>query len=337
MSVDERFYEIGQPLSLNEIALKTEARLSGDGSRPVANIAAASSAQAGELCYHEGEDKDAGGVSPEAAACFVRESVADFLPEGVAALIVDHPRYRHTVAARLMVSERSWSALGSLVSPQADIAPDALVAANVCIAAGAQIGPASRIRPGAVIGPGVVIGAGCTIGANVTLQCAILGNDVTISSGARIGEAGFGVMSGPDGLMDAPQYGRVLLKDNVSIGANSCVDRGAFDDTILHENVKIDNLCQIGHNVVIGRNTAMAAFAGISGSVTIGEGSQFGGRVGIADHVIVGKNVKLGASAGLFRDVPDGETWGGAPAKPFAQWMRELVWVTKQVRGKKRK
>jgi UDP-3-O-[3-hydroxymyristoyl] glucosamine N-acyltransferase len=144
-------------------------------------------------------------------------------------------------------------------------------------------------------------------------------------------------MPGPGGAEDAPQFGRVIIQDGATIGANSCVDRGAFDDTIIGENTKIDNLCQIAHNVVLGRNVLMASFGGISGTVTVGDGVQLGGRVGIADHVVVGEGAQIAASAGVFREIPARETWGGTPARPLRDWMREIAWLQKQTSRERRK
>ena len=332
MPVDPRFFEpLCQP-TLGQLAELTGAQFDGDASAVVTGLAAADAAKPGDICFHDGDAASAASVSSNAVACFVKSGIAGHLPEGVAGLEVKFPRLAHAMAGDMMFRARGWFEDDDGESPSID--PTTRLAPGVVIAAGVAIGKRTTIGPNTVIGPGVQIGRDCIIGANVSIQCALIGNSVKINSGSRIGETGFGVMSGPDGAEDAPQYGRVILQDFVSIGANTCVDRGAFDDTILGERTKVDNLCQIAHNVVTGRSVLMASFAGISGSVTIGDGAMLGGRVGIADHVKVGAGTLLAASAGVFRTVPDGETWGGTPAKPLRQWMRELAWVQKQVAPK---
>jgi UDP-3-O-[3-hydroxymyristoyl] glucosamine N-acyltransferase len=197
-----------------------------------------------------------------------------------------------------------------------------------------RIGRGTVIGPNVVIGPGVAIGRDCLISANVFVGFALIGDRVRLAAGAVIGEAGFGVAGSAEGSLDVPQLGRVILQDGVSVGANSCIDRGAYDDTVVGENTKIDNLVQIAHNVVLGRNCVLAAHTGISGSARIGDGVMFGGAVGLADHVSVGDGARLAARAGAAWDVPAGETWGGYPAKPFRQWMRETAWLTKNARSR---
>jgi UDP-3-O-[3-hydroxymyristoyl] glucosamine N-acyltransferase len=152
---------------------------------------------------------------------------------------------------------------------------------------------------------------------------------VRILAGAVIGEPGFGATAGPKGLIDIPQLGRVILQDGVTIGANTTVDRGAYDDTVIGENTKIDNLVQIAHNVRMGRNCVMAGQAGIAGSVNIGDGVQFGGHAGVADHLTIGSGARVGAGAGVIKDIPPGETWGGTPARPIRQWLKETAWLAR--------
>jgi UDP-3-O-[3-hydroxymyristoyl] glucosamine N-acyltransferase len=206
---------------------------------------------------------------------------------------------------------------------------DVAVGAGAVIGPGASIGRGTQIGAGAVIGVGVAIGRQCAIGANAVIGFSLIGDRVRILAGAVIGEAGFGVAGGRGGAIDVPQLGRVILQDGVTVGANSCIDRGAFDDTVIGENTKIDNLVQVGHNVRIGRSCVLAAHTGISGSTTIGDGVRFGGRAGIADHLNIGDGAQVMAAAGLMHDIPAGETWGGIPAVPGRQWFRQVAWLNK--------
>jgi len=135
--------------------------------------------------------------------------------------------------------------------------------------------------------------------------------------------------------MDIPQLGRVILQDGVTVGANSCIDRGAYDDTVIGENTKIDNLVMVGHNCVIGRNNLMAANTGISGSVTSGDNVIFGGKAGIGDHITIGEGARVAAGAGVLANIPAGETWSGYPARPIRQFLRETIWLAKQASSKK--
>jgi UDP-3-O-[3-hydroxymyristoyl] glucosamine N-acyltransferase len=248
------------------------------------------------------------------------------LPADCVALLTPSPQGAYARAAQRLHRVRLIGP-GPAVADDVELEADVLLAPGVIIGPGVRIGRGTRIGAGTVLGPGVAVGRDCEISANVSISCALIGDRVKILAGAAIGEAGFGATGGPSGLIDIPQLGRVILQDGVTIGANSTIDRGAFDDTIVGENTKIDNLVMIGHNVRVGRNTVMASQTGISGSVTIGDGCQLGGRVGIADHVTVGDGARLGANAGVIGNIPAGETWGGFPAQPIRNWLREAAWV----------
>ena len=156
---------------------------------------------------------------------------------------------------------------------------------------------------------------------------------MNLLAGAVIGEQGFGVAGDASGPVDVPHLGRVVIQDRVTIGANSTIDRGVFDDTVLGEGAKIDNLCHVAHNVTLGRGVLIAAFGGISGSTVIGDGVTMGGRVGIGDHRTIGPGATLAGGAAVFQDVPAGEVWSGYPAKPLRKWLREAAWLSRKSAG----
>jgi UDP-3-O-[3-hydroxymyristoyl] glucosamine N-acyltransferase len=328
---DPRFFEDLGPVTLSDLATVTGAALAdpADGGRLVRSVSVIAGATADTITFVSDRKFVAQLADSKAGACFVTADVADALPAGCAGLVMAAPQVGYALAAARL--HRPRIATGEKgVHPTAQVEPQVLLGPGVVVGAGAQIGRGTRIGANTVIGPGVAIGRDCEISANVTIGFALIGDRVRVLAGAAIGEPGFGAAAGPSGLIDIPQLGRVILQDGVGVGANSCVDRGAFDDTVLGENTKIDNQVQIAHNVHVGRNCVMAAYTGISGSVTIGDGVQFGGRAGVADHVTIGDRARIGAAAAVFKDVPAGETWSGFPARPIRQWMRENAWLARQ-------
>jgi UDP-3-O-[3-hydroxymyristoyl] glucosamine N-acyltransferase len=332
---DPRFFEELGPVALSELAELAGAQLADPsaGGRMIRSVAILSRAAPDTATFLIDRRNAEGLQGLKAAACFVSVKDVDALPPGCAALVTPAPHAAYAVAALRLHRQRSFAEVA--IAPDARLEPGVRLAPGVVIGPGAQIGEGTEIGAGTVIGPGVAIGRDCRISTNVSIGCALIGDRVKILAGAVIGEAGFGATAGPGGVIDIPQLGRVLIQDGVTIGANSCIDRGAFDDTVIGENTKIDNLVQIAHNVRLGRNCVMAAQSGIAGSCTVGDGVQFGGGVGIADHLEIGAGARIAAAAGLMHNVPAGQTWGGIPARPIRQWMRETAWLTKHAATRK--
>jgi UDP-3-O-[3-hydroxymyristoyl] glucosamine N-acyltransferase len=327
---DPRFFDDLGPIRLGELADFTGTQLAdaSAGERLVRGVSILDRAGPDEITFLSDNRLAPALQASAAGACFIAEADAAAAPVNCAILLAASPHAAYALAAgRLHRARRAVG--GEAVSPDAHLEDGVVLGPGAVIGAGVRIGRGTQIGANAVVGPGVAIGRDCEIGANVTLGFALIGDRVRIFAGAVIGEPGFGAAVAAGDVIDVPQLGRVIIQDGATIGANSCIDRGAYDDTVIGENTKIDNLVQIAHNVRIGRNCVMAAQTGISGSVTIGDGAQFGGRAGVADHVTVGQNARIGAAGGVMKNIPAGETWGGMPARPIRHWLKETAWLSR--------
>jgi UDP-3-O-[3-hydroxymyristoyl] glucosamine N-acyltransferase len=333
---DSRFFEDLGPASLVELAALSGATLARaeEGDRRVAAVAPLGRGDAASIGFFADRRYLADLKATLSGACFVSPEQAEFAPEGCAALLTAQPQAAYAKAADRLHRARRMSAADPAIHPTAELEDDVTLAPGVLIGAGAKIGRGTSIGAYSVIGPGCAIGRGCTISSQVTIGFALIGDRVRILAGAVIGEPGFGVTTGDGKTVDIPQLGRVIIQDNVSIGSCTCIDRGAWDDTVIGENTKIDNQVQIAHNVQIGRGCLLAAQTGISGSVKVGDGVAFGGGAGIADHLTIGDRARIAADAGVMRDVPAGEMWVGAPARPLRRFMREMAWLAKMANAR---
>ncbi len=326
--IDPRFYEALGPVTVRALAVSAD--IGGDAERPVTGAAPADRAGPGDLCYYEGRKGAALTTAP--AACIIPPALAHLAPNAGALILTDRPRSLFARLVPALIRPRTF-ATGPAIDPSAKLEVGVRVGAGAVIGPGAQIGAGSEIGPNAVIGPGVTIGRGSKIGARAAISFALIGDEVSILAGAVIGEQGFGVAGDASGPVDVPHLGRVVIQDRVTVGANSCIDRGVFDDTVIGEGTKIDNLCHIGHNCDVGRGVLIAAFGGVSGSCKIGDGVTLAGRVGVGDHRTIGEGATLAGAAAVMQDVPAGEVWMGYPAKPMRKFLREVAWLSRKSAG----
>ena len=270
-----------------------------------------------------------------AGAVIVTEDLRDRVPAGAVAIVT------------ATVSE-AWVRVAELFHPRspirpgvhrtatiedgATVDPTAEIGAYTLIETGAEIGANCRIGPHASIGSGVTIGRDARIGAHVTISHAHLGRRVTLFPGVRIGQEGFGFATTKTGFLTIPQLGRVIIGDDVEIGANSTIDRGSTGDTIVGAGTRLDNLVQIGHNVRLGRCCVIVAQAGIAGSTVVEDFVQIGGQAAIAGHLRIGAGSKIAGQSGVIGDVAPGAILMGTPAQPRKAFYRQLITLKRLTR-----
>lgn len=336
ISPDPRFFSTNQPLSVAQAAKIASAELChASAGADISHVAPVDAAGAGAAVFVDGVNALEAAKDTLSAPALVLTtektsgSVREAWPDA-ACVVTPSPKAGFAAIARALHESRMAVEVADVfIASSASIAPSAMIGAGVVVMADAQIGAGSRIGPGCVIGPGVEIGNDCYIGPQCTISHAVLGARCVLSSGVRVGEAGFGYVAGPGGAETVPQLGRVLIADAVHLGANTTVDRGALYDTLIGEGTKIDNLVQIAHNCQIGRHVLIASQTGVSGSCVVGDGVMIGGQAGMADHLSIGAGAVVTAKAGLMKDIPAGEKWGGIPAKPAREWMKEVATIAR--------
>ncbi len=336
---DPRFFTAAGPFTLVEIADAAGARLAAgaDPAMRLSDVAPLGKAEPQHLSFLDNRKYVDAFAVCRAGACIAPAALADRAPDGVAVLTSDYPYKSYAQAAALFYPVPAPAPgvhPAAVVDPAAVLGEGCRIEAGVAIGAGAQIGARCFVGANATIGPAVEIGDDTRIGAGASLSHCLIGARVSIFPGVRIGQEGFGFAIDRGGHVNVPQLGRVLIEDDVEIGANTTIDRGAGPDTVVGQGCRIDNLVQIAHNVRIGRGTVIAAQTALAGSVTIGDFVMIAGQVGVAGHLTVGDGAQIAGQTGVIRDIEPGGTYGGTPAVPIRQWHRQSAHLARLARGK---
>ena len=340
------FYEQTPWSTLADLAALTSAQLAdpAKAGQPVRGLASLDEAGPMHLTFFDNLKYADLLASTRAGACLVSQRFEASVPAHVTVLRAAEPFREFVTIARELYRDtlrpqsccgNSGIAPSAVIDPTAHLEDDVIVDPLAVIGPNVEIGAGTVIGANAVIGPRVRIGRDAAIGANATIACALIGDRVIVHPGAHIGQDGFGFALGPRGHLKVPQIGRVVIQDDVEIGAGATIDRGANRDTVIGEGTKIDNLVQIGHNVVIGRHCIIVSQVGISGSCVIDDFVALGGQVGLAGHLHIGAGAQIGAASGVMNDVPAGQRWFGVPAQPAREHFREIATLRKLARGDK--
>ena len=337
---DPKFFPKSKKLTLEQISKLTKISLpkSTNKNRIFLDISTLDAASKDNVSFLDNKNYINQFKKSKAGACFFRKDFEKIAPKNMIVLISENPYHSFAIVANAFYPMKDITAG---VHPKAhvetsvkyddtvQIAPGAVVSSDVAIGSNCLIGANTVILSGVKIGDNTVIGPNCTI------AYSIIGSNVKIHNGVRIGQDGFGFAQNDNVNLKMPQLGRVLINDSVEIGSNCCIDRGTGPDTIIGEGTKLDNLVQIGHNVIIGKNCIFVAQSGVSGSTQLGNNTIIGGQVGIAGHLKIGNNVRIAAKSGVMKNIEDGMTVGGVPSVPINDWHRQTIVLKKLINKRK--
>lgn len=310
--------------TVSELAAHVDGHVFGDGNLSINRVASLDSAAAGDIAYVE-EEKLFAAAADSQASCLITASGTDV--DAPCRIEVKNPKLAFALIAEVLHPPKQRQPEihhTAVLSPGAKTGDGVFVGAFVCLGENSTVGDRTQIRAGAKIGDNVHVGSDCVIHPNVFLEDGVtIGNGVILHAGVVIGADGFGYVRGEMGYHKFPQIGTVVIEDDVELGANTCVDRGALGRTRIGRGTKIDNMVHVGHNCDIGERVVIAAQTGISGSVTIEDDCVIGGQVGFGDHIRVLSGAIIGSKAGVLpgKIVRPG-VWWGIPIQPLDEYKR---------------
>lgn len=336
--VDTSFYKNNGPFDLKKVASVTNSVFqdeTSNGAVLIRDISTLEKATSGEICFFYDKKMKEKASLIKASACITTKDLAPLIPSETIVLINDNPKIAFLKLNRALYGEflpEPHISEKAVIHPSAKIGQNCFIADYATIEENAVIGDNCRIEKGSYIGRCCQIGEGCRIGVNAYISYCIMGKNCYIYSGARIGTDGFGFDFIDGQHQRIPQVGRVIIGNDVEIGANSCVDRGALDDTVIGDGTRIDNLVQVAHNDKLGIGCICCAGVGIAGSCQIGNYVVLGGQVGLADHLRIADGAQIAAQSGVMRDVEPGAVLLGTPAVPIKDFMRQVAFLQKSTK-----
>lgn len=299
----------------------------------IENIAAIESAESSELAFLNNDKYAKLLLSSSAGAVIVKKGIE---LERSNLILSDNPYYSYAKAIELFYAPYPAKTNNHAIDSSAKIGKNAIIGHHVVIEEGVEIGDNVEIASGVFIGRGVKIGDNAKIGHNVTINYSIIGDNVVILPGARIGQDGFGFATEKGKHYKIFHLGRVIIGSDVEIGANSTIDRGSLQDTIISDGVRIDNLVQVGHNVQIGKGSIIVAQVGIAGSSKVGNYCALGGQVGVSGHITIADRVQVAGQGGVIQDIKEeGIVLGGTPTVPLKDWHKQSIILKNLVKNKR--
>jgi len=334
---DSRFFKSKGPFKVSELAALIGADIVGacHDDILVTDVASLQDANATQVSFFDNVKYKADFMASAAGLCIVSPKMAAFAPDGMTLLVSETPYKSYALIAQYFYPINDDALPETIIHPSAMVAQSAEIGAGCHIKAGAviedgvKLGQSVFVESNAVINQNVEVGEGTVIGANASVSHALIGRNVRIYPGARIGQDGFGFAIDPAGHVKVPQLGRVIIDDSVEIGANTTIDRGAGPDTHIGQGSWIDNLVQIGHNVKIGRGCIIIAQTGVAGSTVLEDYAVLAAQVGVAGHLTIGMGARIAAQSGVMRNVDAGSEVMGSPAMPAKQYMRQVAMLKK--------
>ena len=329
-----------------ELAKKFGLQLQGDPNTQIRGVAPIADAKPGQLAFYSTErNSNAFKILPievlkntRATVILLQPAQIENAPKGATLLITDSPRGNIVKILGVIYAEKPRFGISYFANVERGVfyrkKRTNYIGQFATVERGAVLEEGVKIYPGAFVGRNVVLGANTIVQSGAHIENATIGSDCVINANAVIGKDGFGYTRQDGKNVFIPHVGRVVLGNRVSVGANSCIDRGAMTDTIVGDGTKIDNLCQIAHGVVIGAECFLASGVGIAGGAVIGDRVLLGGHVGVSNGIHIGNDAEIGANSGVFRNIPAGEKWMGMPAGPGIEFFRHYAWVKNQVSKK---